>query len=205
MNKWRKFGKKQLGTGRLGKAGKYRLRLLPDLTRAAPAARGGAGEGKDKASSKADDEAGSKAGNKAEQQAPGGLTKHVAKVESEPAEGAAGAGGGPARVDLPAACARQAWTSVSEAVMPATGPLSRGYRSAGVGVHPRGRDHVKRQPKLSKKLLETGLTRLEAGFGRGGGNDDRSYKKGLFEKRLTQLVLCEQGEEEEEEEEGEEE
>ena len=152
MNKWRKFGKKQLGPGRLGKAGKYRLRLLPDLTRAAPAAQGGAGEEKDKAGNKADDGAGSKAGNKAEQQAPGGLTRHVSKVESEPAE----------------------------------------------GVHPRGRDHVKRQPKLSKKLLETGLTRLETGFGGGGGNDDRNYKKGLFEKRLTQLVLCEQGEEQEE-------
>jgi hypothetical protein len=104
VNKWRKFGKKQLGTGRLGKAGKYRLRLLPDLTRAAPAARGGAGEGKDKASSKADDEAGSKAGNKAEQQAPGGLTKHVVRLESESADGPAE--GGPAQVRYNGARAR---------------------------------------------------------------------------------------------------
>ena len=38
---------------------------------------------------------------------------------------------------------------------------------------------MKRQPKLSKKLLEAGF---------GGVNDDRSYKKGLFEKRFAQLV-----------------
>ena len=62
--------------------------------------------------------------------------------------------------------------------------FSQGNRSVGASapaaalLHHR-RDHMKRQPKLSKKLLEAGF---------GGVNDDRSYKKGLFEKRFAQLV-----------------
>lgn len=77
-------------------------------------------------------------------------------------------------------------TSVSEDAKFISEPesLSQGDRSAGVGapaaalLHHR-RDHMKRQPKLSKKLLEAGF---------GGDDDDRSYKKGLFEKRFAQLV-----------------
>lgn len=83
VNKRRIFGKSQLGTGR-PKAGKYRYRLLPDLARAAPATRG---QGEDNA-----------------EQAPGGLTKHVVRLESESADGPAE--GGPAQVRYNGARAR---------------------------------------------------------------------------------------------------
>ena len=51
--------------------------------------------------------------------------------------------------------------------------------SAAVSVLHERRGLLKRQPKLSKKLLETTLTEDQ---------QDRAYKKGLFEKRFSQLV-----------------
>jgi hypothetical protein len=66
-------------------------------------------------------------------------------------------------------------------------PGAAGVRPGGAGMPPGAasllherRGFLKRQPKLSKKLLETTLSK---------DPHDRAYKKGLFEKRFSQLVL----------------